>query len=212
MSSYVIGFALSLIFTFFPYYIVKNQIVTDTALLITILSFAVIQMLIQIFFFLHLGRGPKPLYNVVFFVSTVGIILVVVAGSVVIINNLHYNKMPSDQVKSLIDGEAIYQINGQATGACHGQYANHQVTIKDGVVTPYFTHAAKCDTLTFINEDGAAREISFGEHDHHGTYAGESEVLLSRGAGKTITLSESGTFQFHDHLEHETAGEFTVSQ
>lgn len=210
LESYIIGFALSLVFTFIPYYMVVNQIATGTALLVTILGFAVIQMLIQITFFLHLGRGPKPLYNIAFFVSTVGIILVVVGGSIVIMNNLHYNKTPSDQTKALIDKEGIYQINGELTGACHGQYANHQVTIKDGIVTPLYTAAKKCETLTFINEDETERKISFGEHDQHSSYGGETEVVVKKGRNKTITLSEAGAYRFHDHLDHETAGVFTV--
>ncbi len=212
IDSYIIGFILSLVFTAIPYYMVVKQTVTGTSLLVTILGFAVLQMLVQVFFFLHLGRGPKPLYNVVFFVATVGIILVTVAGSVVIINNLHYNKTSSDQTKSLIEGEAIYQINGEHTGACHGQYANHQVTIKNGLVTPQHTNAQKCDTLTFLNEDTEVRELAFGEHPEHKAYAGETEYIIRAGKTKTITLSESGTYLFHDHLQPETAGDFTVSE
>lgn len=210
MRSYVIGFVLSLIFTFIPYYMVVNQSVKGTALLVTILGFAVIQMIIQIVFFLHLGRGPKPFYNVTFLILTVVTILVVVGGSIVIMSNLHHNKAPSDQVKVLIDGEGIYQIGGEKTGACQGQYANHRVIIKDGKASPVHTLAKKCDTLTFTNEDGAERKISFGEHDDHGTYAGISEIVLKDGRNKTITLSELGAYEFHDHLQHETAGYFTV--
>src|SRR5687768_12731131 len=82
MKSYVIGFVLSLIFTFIPYYLVVNKTVSGGVLLATILGFAVLQMIIQITFFLHLGRGPKPKWNLYFFISTVGIILVVVGGSI----------------------------------------------------------------------------------------------------------------------------------
>lgn len=212
MESYVVGFVLSLIFTFFPYYMVVNQIVTGTTLLLTILGFAILQMLVQIFFFLHLGRGPKPFYNIVFFGFTVITILVVVGGSVVIMRNLHYNMTVPDQTKKLINREGIYQIEGELTGACHGQHANHQVTIKDGQVSPLYTAAKKCDTLTFINEDDSERKISFGEHDHHGSYAGETELVVKKGRNKTITLSETGAYRFHDHLQHETAGVFTVTE
>jgi cytochrome o ubiquinol oxidase subunit IV len=210
MASYIVGFILSLIFTFIPYYMVVNQSVKGTALLVTILGFAVLQMIIQIVFFLHLGRGPKPFYNVTFFMLTIVTILVVVGGSLVIMSNLHYNKAPSDQVKVLIDGEGIYQIGGEKTGACQGQHANHKVIIKDGKATPVHTLAKKCDTLTFTNEDDSQRKISFGEHDQHGTYAGISEIVLKDGRNKTITLSELGAYEFHDHLQHETAGYFTV--
>ncbi len=212
LTSYIVGFVLSLIFTFIPYYMVINQTVTGTVLLVTILSFAIIQMMIQVFFFLHLGRGPKPFYNVVFFVSTIGIILVVVGGSIVIINNLHYNKMPADQTKVLIEGEGIYQLNGEKTGACQGQHDNHRVTIQNGIASPQFTIAKECDTLTFINEDSTAREITFGEHQEHKPYAGESKYIVRNGKNKTITLSEKGTYRFHDELQPETTGYFTVNQ
>lgn len=210
LQSYIIGFILSLIFTFIPYYLVVNQVVTGTTLLIAILGFAVIQMLIQIFFFLHLGRGPKPFYNISFFALTVGTILVVVGGSVVIIDNLHYNKKPSDQVKVLVDGEGIYQVGGNKTGACQGQHENHKVTIKNGAVSPIHILAKKCDTLTFSNEDAKERKMSFGEHDKHITYAGMSEILLRGDYNKTITLSETGAYEFHDHYQHETSGYLTV--
>lgn len=210
VKSYVIGFILSLLFTFIPYYMVVNQSIEGTALLVAILGFAVIQMIIQVVFFLHLGRGPKPYYNVTFLILTVVTILVVVGGSIVIMTNLHHNKAPSDQVKVLIDGEGIYQIGGEKTGACQGQHPNHRVTIKDGKVSPVHTLAKKCDTLTFTNEDRSERKILFGEHDKLSTYAGINEIVLRDDRNKTITLSESGAYQFHDHAEHEMTGYFTV--
>ena len=211
IKSYVTGFILSLIFTLLPYYLVVNQIVAGRALLMTILAFAVLQLIIQVTFFLHLGRGPKPNWNLFFFLSTIGIILVVVGGSIMIINNLYDNMTPSDQKKYLVGREGIYQIGGETTGACQGIHANHQVTIKDGQVGPLHTDAQKCDTLTFINEDDNAREITFGTHPEHNSYAGEVELLVRNGRAKSITLSEPGTYEFHDHLQPETAGSFLVA-
>jgi cytochrome o ubiquinol oxidase subunit IV len=210
MESYVIGFILSLVFTFIPYYLVVNRSFRGTLLLATIIGFAVLQMIIQITFFLHLGRGPKPNWNLFFFISTVGIILVIVGGSIMIINNLHYNMVPTDQVKKLANDEGIYQIGGEKTGACQGQHANHQVTIKNHQVTPLYSFTQRCDTLTIINEDTKIREITFGTHPQHEVYAGETELIVRMGQNKTVTLSELGTYQFHDHLQAETAGSFTV--
>lgn len=210
--SYVVGFVLSLVFTFIPYNLVVNQTVTGTVLLATILGFAFLQMLVQIIFFLHIGRGPKPRWNLYFFVSTFGLILVVVGGSIFIINNLHYNMPPSEQTKKLLNDENIYQIGGEKTGVCNGQYQNHQVRIKDSVVEPLYTEAKKCDTLSFINEDGQFREISFGTHPEHDSYAGENDILIRNGKSKTITLSETGAFEFHDHLQPEGNGYFIVTE
>ena len=210
VESYIIGFILSLIFTFIPYFLVVNHTVVDGGLYLTILGFAVLQMLVQVIFFLHLGRGPKPFYNVGFFIATVGIMLVVVVGSIVIINNLHYNMLPTDQIKRLINDEAIYQVGGEKTGACQGQHVNHLVTIKNGQVSPVRTLAIKCDTLTILNEDKISREISFGSHPQHLSYAGLNQLMIRKGLSKTITLSEAGTYQFHDHLHEATSGSFTV--
>ncbi len=210
-KSYVIGFLLSLLFTVIPYSLVIKQTVSGNTLLATILGFAVLQMIIQITFFLHLGRGPKPKWNLFFFISTVGIILVVVGGSIMIINNLHYNMSSSDQTKKLANAEGIYQIGGEKTGACQGQHPNHKVTIKNGQVSPLHTVASKCDTLTFINEDDNVREITFGTHPQHEVYGGETELVVRKGRTKSITLSESGTYQFHDHMQAETAGDFIVT-
>lgn len=209
--SYVIGFILSLIFTLIPYYLVVNKTVTGTTLLVTILGFGFIQMFIQIFFFLHLGRGPKPMYNVVFFGATISLILVVVGGSVFIMNHLHYNMSPTELTKKLAQKEGIDQVGGEKTGACQDLGANHKVTIKNGTVSPLHSEAELCDTLTFINEDEALREISFGSHPRHDSYAGESEIKL-QGRPKSITLNQPGEYIFHDHLDPTTYGYFNVTQ
>jgi cytochrome o ubiquinol oxidase operon protein cyoD len=210
MKSYVIGFLLSLIFTAIPYYLVVNQTVTGTVLMVTILSFAVLQMIIQITFFLHLGRGPKPKWNLFFFMSTVGIILFIVTASILIMNHLHYNMSPIDQTKKLVNDEAIYQIGGVKTGACQEIKVNHKVTISSEVANPFYTVADKCDTLTFINEDDEEISITFGTFPNAEAYAGERVIVVKKGVNETITLSESGTYQFRETLKETAAGHFTV--
>ena len=210
VQSYVIGFVLSLICTFIPYYLVVEKIVTGNTLLATIVVFGFVQMLIQIVFFLHLGRGPKPNWNLFFFGSTFTIVLAVVGGSIFIIHNLNYNMSPSDKVKKLLNDENIQQIGGADTGVCGQTYESHIVTIKDGIVEPLQTEAKRCDTLTFVNEDEVEREITFGEHEDHEAYAGEIELPVTRGRNKTITLSEEGLYRFHDHLDPDISGYFTV--
>ena len=210
LKSYIFGFILSLFLTFVSYFIVVSQSMDGSSLRVAILAFAVSQMLIQIIFFLHLGRGPKPLYNVVFFVATVGIILVVVGGSVMIINNLHYNMQPVDQTKKLANDEGIYQIKGEMTGACQAIGNNHKITITNGQVNPEHTTARKCDTLTFINEDDKVLAITFGIHPEHGVYAGINELSVRTNRSKSITLSELGSYKFHNHFQAGTTGYFTV--
>ncbi len=211
MRSYVIGFILSLVFTLIPYYLVVNQTITGTGLWLAILGFAVLQMIIQITFFLHIGRGPKPNWNLFFFVSTAGIIIFVVGASILIMNRLHYNMSPADQTKKILNDEGIYQIGGELTGACQQLYDNHMIIIKNNRATPVHTLANKCDTLTFINESGNELEIRFGSYPDQGNYAGETELSVRAGRGETITLSDPGIFQFYNNLQPETIGFFTVN-
>jgi len=209
-ASYIVGFVLSLIFTAIPYYMVVNKTVTGRALVATLLGFAIWQMLIQIFFFLHLGRGPKPFYNVVFFVSTVGIIVMVTVGSIFIINHLQANMAPMDTTKKLAQDEGISQVSGKQTGACNDIGENHKIIIKDGMATPAHTQAKLCDSMTFINEDSKVRDMAFGSHPNHEIYGGESEETARKGYPKTITLNQAGTYQYHDHLDPAVHGFFSV--
>jgi cytochrome o ubiquinol oxidase subunit IV len=213
-TSYVIGFILSLVFTIIPYYLVVEKVVSGNALVATIMGFAVLQMIVQIVFFLHIGREKSPHWQLMFFVSTIGIIFVVVGGSLWIMTHLHYNMTPvtpADAAKKLVENEGISQIGGEKTGACKGQHVNHKVTIKDGVVSPVHTSAQLCDSLTFVNEDDEIRHIMFGTHPDHKVYDGEVEVSVKKGRPKTITLNEAGTHKFHDFDHPETAGDFTVA-
>jgi cytochrome o ubiquinol oxidase operon protein cyoD len=210
-KSYVIGFVLSLIFTIIPYHLVVNKVLTGNTLLITILGIAVLQMFIQIFFFLHLGRGPKPFYNVVFFFATAGIIVLVIGASLFIMNNLYDNMSPQEVVRKQAQEEGISQVEGKETGACRGNKDNHIVVIKDGVARPSAIQANRCDTLTFLNEDKTKREMVFGPHPNYRSYGGEDMVVLDDGRPETITLNESGDFMFHDHKAPDLTGYLSVT-
>lgn len=210
LYSYVAGFILSLIFSLIPYYLVTHRQSTASTLLLVILLFALIQLIVQVVFFLHIGRGPKPRWNLYFLVATVGIVLIVVGGSIIIIHNLHYNIAPADQTKRIIDSEGIYRVGGQLTGACQGQHANHQIIVKADTSTPLLTVADKCDTLTFVNADTSNVIINFGTRDQGTAYAGLTDVAAPKGRTKTITLSELGTFQFHDKRRPGVGGSFAV--
>ncbi len=211
-ASYIIGFVLSLIFAVIPYYVVVNKSVSGNALIATILSFAVVQMLIQIFFFLHLGRGPKPLYNVVFFFATSGVIIIVIGASLLIMSNLYRNMSPGEVVIKVAQKENISQVSGAETGACNEIKNNHVVIFKAGRAEPASVEASRCDSLTFINQDDKTRDIAFGPHPEHASYSGESEIILNHGDSETITLNQTGNYLFHDHLEATLSGFLIVKE
>lgn len=211
--SYVVGFILSLVFTFIPYYLVTERVVAGTALMLTILAFAVIQTIIQIVFFLHIGREKNPRWQLGFFISTVAIILVVVGASQWIMHHLHYNMTPvtaEDAAKRLIEDEGIYQIEGEKTGACRGEYTTHKVTLRDGNFEPAIVTAKECDRITFINEDSETREIVYGTPSQSQAYGGEDRFAVRKTRPKTIILNDAGTQQFYDGKNPQMIGRFSV--
>jgi cytochrome o ubiquinol oxidase operon protein cyoD len=68
-------------------------------LMYVVLGIAVVQLVIQAVFFLHIGRGSR--LKLVTFAFAILIVLIVVVGSLWIMNNLDYNMMrlSPDQMK-----------------------------------------------------------------------------------------------------------------
>lgn len=101
--------------------------------------------------------------------------------------------------------------SGRANAStCHSKGINHLATIKNGTVNPTHISGRLCDTLTITNTDDVLRFIAFGLHEEHEPYDGVSEKTIGQGQSFTVTLNQTGSFKFHDHLHDEVAGTFTV--
>ncbi len=98
----------------------------------------------------------------------------------------------------------------QAAGVCTTTGNEYIVTIADSKLSIDDIHAKRCDKLTIINADPTIRLIAFGTHDHHQAYDGATEQALAQGKSLSVTLIQTGTFTFHDHLHDEVEGTFTV--
>jgi cytochrome o ubiquinol oxidase operon protein cyoD len=108
MSSYIIGFVASLILTIAAYLLVTQQFLQNGALVFILLVFAFVQLIVQLLFFLHLGRESKPRWQLYFLISTVGVIVLVVAGSIWIMHHLNY-MTPMQMDKAIIKDEGIHK-------------------------------------------------------------------------------------------------------
>ncbi len=99
-----------------------------------------------------------------------------------------------------------------AADSCVGvRVVAYRATIRgDRVIAGDAVSARRCDTLTITNEDSEAREVAFGLHEDHVPYDGVSERVLGKGQSVLVTLNETGSFRWHDHLHDEVQGRFTV--
>ena len=90
-----LGFISSLILTIAIYRIVIHHHLGGWVLAMAIFGLALIQAFVQLIFFLHLSLETKPRWNLITFLFTVLVIIVVIGGSLWIMSNLNYNLMPT---------------------------------------------------------------------------------------------------------------------
>ena len=93
LTKYIIGFVLSLLLTLVAYFLVVNELMSGTTLVLTLGLLALVQMIVQLTYFLHLGDEAGPRLKLVSFAFMAGILLIVVVGSVWIMDNLNDNMM-----------------------------------------------------------------------------------------------------------------------
>jgi cytochrome o ubiquinol oxidase operon protein cyoD len=105
LRSYATGFGLSLALTLLAYVLVVNKVVDSRLALAAIISLAVTQLLVQLMFFLHLGRESRPHWNLIMVLFAVMVVVIVVFGSLWIMNNLNYNMMSPEQTDAHILGD-----------------------------------------------------------------------------------------------------------
>lgn len=102
IRSYFLGFFISFILTLFAYSSVITHLSTqhttpsDESLIVLLPTLAVIQLFVQLVFFLHLNPKPKSRINIILLISTGAVILLVVVSSLWIMSHLNYNMTPHE--------------------------------------------------------------------------------------------------------------------
>ncbi|KAG6558942.1 Cytochrome bo(3) ubiquinol oxidase subunit 4 [Candidatus Rhabdochlamydia oedothoracis] len=94
-KSYLTGFFLSILLTLAAYFLVVEHVFSSRVLISIIIGLGIVQMFIQLLFFLHLGQEPKPYWNSQLFLFMITILVILVIGSLWIMENLRYNVMPN---------------------------------------------------------------------------------------------------------------------
>lgn len=106
IKSYVVGFIGAVILTLGSYAIIVNHMLTGVAAIATISVLAVVQFIVQLYFFLHLGKGTNERWNMAAFAFMMITLVIVVAGSLWIMYNLNYNMMTPGQMNSYMQQQS----------------------------------------------------------------------------------------------------------
>lgn len=94
LKGYVIGMALSLVLTLASFGAVMADWVPRRYALATIVVLCVLQLIVQLVYFLHLGTARDQRSNVGIFVCTGLLIAVIVGLSLWVMHNANENMMP----------------------------------------------------------------------------------------------------------------------
>jgi cytochrome o ubiquinol oxidase subunit IV len=116
-GTYIAGFALSLGLTLAAYLLVwrhvnsHHAIFTDSFLNVAVAVLALLQLVVQLVFFLHLGRESKPRWNLAVLSFAAMVVIILVGGSLWIMSNLNYHHghemTPSQTNTYIIHDEGI---------------------------------------------------------------------------------------------------------
>jgi cytochrome o ubiquinol oxidase subunit IV len=98
---YLIGFLSSLVLTLAAYLTVTHHTLTRRLLIASVAALALIQAVVQLVFFLHLGDETKPRWRLTVLLFMLMVVGILVFGSLWIMYNLNYHQTPQQIYKYL---------------------------------------------------------------------------------------------------------------
>ena len=95
LRGYLTGFVLAAILTVIPFWLVMDHVITNRPLLIlVILALAVVQIFVHIVFFLHLDTRSESGWNMMTFIFTAVLVIIVLGASIWVMYAENANMMP----------------------------------------------------------------------------------------------------------------------
>jgi cytochrome o ubiquinol oxidase subunit IV len=93
LQSYLTGFVLALILTVIPFALVMSGALPSSATLAVIFGAGLVQILVHLYYFLHLDASLAARWNLAAMIFTVLIMILFVGGTVWIMWSLYYRMM-----------------------------------------------------------------------------------------------------------------------
>lgn len=94
-GSYMTGFVLSVILTVIPFWLVMGEVFADkTVTVLLIMGFGAVQIVVHMFYFLHMNSKIEGGWTFMSLLFTVVIIMITMIGSLWVMYHLNTNMMP----------------------------------------------------------------------------------------------------------------------
>jgi cytochrome o ubiquinol oxidase subunit IV len=96
LKGYATGFVLSVILTAIPFWLVMAKVLPPGATKFIILGFAAVQVLVHMFYFLHLDAKVEGGWTLLATLFTLIVVVIMLAGSIWVMYHMNANMMPVD--------------------------------------------------------------------------------------------------------------------
>ncbi|MGJ4859121.1 cytochrome o ubiquinol oxidase subunit IV [Labrys sp. La1] len=94
-KSYLIGFGLSVVLTFIPFWLVMTgALESKVATSLIVISLAVIQIVVHMIYFLHMDAKSEGGWNLMALIFTIVLVVITLTGSLWVMYHLVNNMMP----------------------------------------------------------------------------------------------------------------------
>ena len=101
IRGYLVGLALATLLTCVSFYIARSTLVWQPSIPIALSVLAIAQMGVHVIFFLHITSGPDSLNNIMALAFGLLIVMLLVFGSLWIMNHLDHNVMPMERLMQM---------------------------------------------------------------------------------------------------------------
>jgi len=94
LGAYLTGFALSVVLTAAAFWLVMSGVLTGSNAIVGVAGLAVVQIMVHLYYFLHMNSSSEQRWNVSAFAFTAVIIAIVVGGTLWVMYNANHLMMP----------------------------------------------------------------------------------------------------------------------
>ncbi len=101
VRGYLLGFILAAALSAVSFYIARSTLVWAPSIPIALSVLAVAQMGVHLVFFLHMTSGPDNVNNLLALAFGLLIVMLLVFGSLWIMDHLNHNMLPMDQIMKM---------------------------------------------------------------------------------------------------------------
>jgi len=94
LKGYLTGFALSVLLTAIPFWLVMAKVLPAQATSVAIVAFAAVQMVVHMVYFLHMNGKAEGGWSLLALVFTAALVVILLAGSIWVMYHLNTHMTP----------------------------------------------------------------------------------------------------------------------